>query len=87
LFNQIVEDRNLLEAYNICFMDVEWRYKNYNFFVSRPCDVYYILNFIETLVYKYDLLCQFETDETNKKSCLDVSILLNDFLSYFQILI
>lgn len=69
--------------YKICFFDVESRYKSYNFYLSNPVDLYYTLNFIEILLYKYNLKQEIET-ETDYSSVLNI---LNDFYNFFQIFI
>jgi hypothetical protein len=52
LFSLLDNTLHAYKDYSVCFFDVEQRYKSYNFFLSRPCDLYYTLNFIETLLYK-----------------------------------
>lgn len=39
--------------YDVVFFDVEWRYKNYNAYLSRVCDLYYLQNFLDMMLYKY----------------------------------
>ena len=42
--------------FQVLFFDTEWRYRNYNQYLSRTCDLYYIQNFVDMLLYKYQLL-------------------------------
>ncbi|MDR2189887.1 MAG: hypothetical protein LBP53_01535 [Candidatus Peribacteria bacterium] len=53
LYSLLEKDATLYADFSIAFFDVEWRYKNYNAYLSRTCDLYYIQNFIDILVYKY----------------------------------
>jgi len=55
LFAHIKEGNSEYTDYTICFFDAERRYKNYNFFLSRPLDMYYTLTLIENLLYKQSL--------------------------------
>lgn len=87
LFSILDDASHAYKDYSVCFFDVEQRYKSYNFFLSRPCDLYYTLNLIETLLYKQVLQSQLEGQETHKKSSLVVSSKLQDFYQFFQILI
>ena len=87
LFSILDNELHAYKDYAICFFDVEQRYKSYNFFLSRPCDLYYTLNLIETLIYKNSLKSQLSTDETHEKSSPVVSTKLQDFYQFFQILI
>jgi len=52
LFSILDNELHAYKDYAVCFFDVEQRYKSYNFFLSRPCDLYYTLNLLETLLYK-----------------------------------
>lgn len=74
LFSSL-NDMGSYQDYAICFFDLERWYKSYNFFLSRPCDLYYTLNFLETLLYKKSVDGQ-----------IDVSV-LQDFYHFFQIFI
>jgi hypothetical protein len=42
--------------FDVVFFDLERRYRNYNQYLSRTCDLYYIQNFIDMLLYKYQLI-------------------------------
>lgn len=81
LFSLLEEQKKSYQWYDICFFDMEWRYKNYNYYLSRTCDLYYILNLIEMFIYKYKLnyqlwLCSEEA-----------MIQLQNFCNFFQIFI
>ncbi|PJA48057.1 MAG: hypothetical protein CO170_03800 [candidate division SR1 bacterium CG_4_9_14_3_um_filter_40_9] len=87
LFSILDNELHAYKDYAVCFFDVEQRYKSYNFFLSRPCDLYYTLNLLETLLYKQGLKYQLGIDNSNKKSSPTISTKLQDFYQYFQILI
>jgi hypothetical protein len=53
LYSLLEKEEQLYEDFDIVFFDVEWRYKNYNAYLSRTCDLYYTQNFIDMLLYKY----------------------------------
>ncbi|MEI8092483.1 MAG: hypothetical protein WCG98_10430 [bacterium] len=48
----MMKEENYFPDYDIFFFDTERRYKTYNFFLSRPADLYYTLNLIESLIYR-----------------------------------
>ena len=81
LFYGMQEWENIYKDHEIFFMDAERRYKSYNMFLWRGLDLYYILNFIETIVYKKQLEAEYK-DET-----LDENDLLKTFANSFQIFI
>lgn len=60
LFSYVQDETNEYQDYEIMFFDAERRYKSYNLFLSRPWDMYYTLNFIETLLYKQSLESQIQ---------------------------
>lgn len=82
LFGLLEKKEETYNDYNIIFFDTEQRYKNYNQHISRTCDLYYILQQIETLVYTYDLRNQIKTGkyENAYKNLLQLA-------NYFQIFI
>lgn len=82
LFSYIQETTNEYQDYDILFFDAERRYKSYNLFLSRPQDMYYTLNFIETLLYK-----QFLEQETNAKTTKSNNQKIAAFYTSFQIFI
>ncbi len=55
LFSILKEEKHLYKNYGVCFFDSEMRYNSYNSFLSRSSDLYTILNFLESLYYKYIL--------------------------------
>lgn len=61
LFSLLDDEQSAYHNYDICFFDVEYRYKSYNMYLSRPCDVYYTLNFLDMLLYTYRLDSSNET--------------------------
>jgi len=83
LFSVITNDDKVYQDYDICFFDVEWRYKSYNFFLSSPCDFYYTLNFVETLIYKIKTDLQISKDIKWKDNLES----LQEFYNFFQIFI
>lgn len=54
----LLEQRERYQGYSVFFFDLEWRYKSYNFYLSRPYDFNYTLNYLDMLVYKYGLQYQ-----------------------------
>ncbi len=84
LFAFLENREKAFEDYGIIFFDTEWRYKNYNFFRSRPYDPNYTINYIEMLVYKYQLQLEY-----NKIHDSDYAHLVNfqqEFLMFIGIL-
>ena len=49
---------DVYKDFQIVFFDVERWYRNYNQYLSRTCDLYYIQNFVDMLLYKYELLTE-----------------------------
>ncbi|MDR0650671.1 MAG: hypothetical protein LBG59_04680 [Candidatus Peribacteria bacterium] len=66
LYSLLEKEGQTYADFDIVFFDVEWRYKNYNAYLSRRCDLYYTQNFIDMLLYKYTSL--HERESTDKKS-------------------
>lgn len=79
LFSYVKEEINEYQDYEIMFFDAERWYKSYNLFLSRPWDMYYTLNFIETLLYKQSLDSKTGNNEKEQK--------LPHFYNFFQIFI
>ncbi len=82
LFYSMQEGENVYKDHEIFFLDAERWFKSYNFFLSRPLDVYYVLNFIETLIYKKAL----ESEYLHRETTNDEKDLTN-FASSFEIFI
>lgn len=81
LFYHMQEGDSVYKDHEIFFMDAEWRYKSYNMFLSRGLDLYYILNFIETIIYKQE----FEAERNH--SPIDSNDSIHTFANSFQIFI
>jgi hypothetical protein len=56
LYALLEKEEQTYADFDIVFFDVERRYKNYNAYLSRTCDLYYTQNFIDMLLYKYPSL-------------------------------
>ena len=56
LYSLLEKDIETYKDFQILFFDTEWRYRFYNQYLSRTCDLYYIQNFVDMLLYKYELL-------------------------------
>ena len=56
LYSLLEKNLETYRDFQILFFDTEWRYRNYNQYLSRTCDLYYIQNFVDMLLYKYQLL-------------------------------
>ena len=56
LYSLLEKNLETYKDFQILFFDTEWRYRNYNQYLSRTCDLYYIQNFVDMLLYKYQLL-------------------------------
>jgi len=56
LYSLLEKDIETYKDFQILFFDTEWRYRFYNLYLSRTCDLYYIQNFVDMLLYKYELL-------------------------------
>ena len=74
LYSILQEDEHKYKNYDVCFFDTEMWYKWYNEYLSKPCDLYSILNFLEILFYKYKL------DE--QQDAIDV---LERFARFFEV--
>lgn len=59
LYNLFEKKDSIYLDYDIFFFDLEWWYRNYNQYLSRTCDLYYLQNFLDILLYKYQLLKDF----------------------------
>jgi len=74
LYSILQEQEHKYKNYDVCFFDTEMWYKWYNEYLSKPCDLYSILNFLEILFYKYTL------DE--QQDAIDI---LERFARFFEI--
>lgn len=74
LYTILQEQEHKYKNYDVCFFDTEMWYKWYNEYLSKPCDLYSILNFLEILFYKYSL------DE--QQDAIDV---LERFARFFEV--
>jgi len=74
LYSMLKNPEHKYRNYDVCFFDVEMWYKWYNDFQSQPCDLYPILSFLDTLLYKYTL-----DGEKNWQEALE------SFASFFEI--
>ncbi|MCX6822676.1 MAG: 3'-5' exonuclease [candidate division SR1 bacterium] len=95
----MMKEENHFPDYDIYFFDTERRYKTYNFFLSRPADLYYTLNLIESLLYREQVALEIKKSKQGKTSLIkegDHEVVedllaadkaLQDFHSFFQILI
>lgn len=73
----LLEQGERYQEYDIVFFDCEWRYKSYNFYLSRPYDLNYTLNYLDMLSYKYRLESELSPSEISTKK-------LNDFEGFKQ---
>lgn len=81
LYSIFEKQYEIYKDFQIVFFDVEWRYRNYNQYLSRTCDLYYIQNFVDMILYKYELLSKEKiTREESLKN-------LQDFDTFFTMFI
>ncbi len=93
----MMKEENHFPDYDIFFFDTERRYKTYNFFLSRPSDLYYTLNLIESLIYREQVALEILNSKNNSQLSTTEDFnsqqdetrinVLNDFHNFFQILI
>jgi hypothetical protein len=69
LYSLLEKEAPMYVDFAIAFFDLEWRYRNYNAYLSRTCDLYYIQNFIDMLVYKYQSLKVQKSEREEEKTC------------------
>lgn len=53
LYTLLEKEAEQYAEYAIVFFDLERWYKNYNAYLSRVCDLYYLQNFLDMMKYKY----------------------------------
>ena len=81
LYSLLEKDIDTYQDFQILFFDTERRYRFYNLYLSRTCDLYYIQNFVDMLLYKYELL-----QEKNLISSESLTI-LQEFDTFFTMFI
>ena len=81
LYSLLEKDVETYKDFQILFFDTERRYRNYNQYLSRTCDLYYIQNFVDMLLYKYELL-----QEKNLISSESLNV-LQEFDTFFTMFI
>ena len=81
LYSLLEKNIEAYQDFQILFFDTERRYRNYNQYLSRTCDLYYIQNFVDMLLYKYQLL------EEKNLSSDDAYTTLQEFDTFFTMFI
>ena len=81
LYSLLEKDIDTYQDFQILFFDTERRYRFYNLYLSRTCDLYYIQNFVDMLLYKYELL-----QEKNLISSESLTI-LQEFDTFFTMFV
>ena len=81
LYSLLEKNIETYQDFQILFFDTEWRYRNYNQYLSRTCDLYYIQNFVDMLLYKYELL------QKENLSSNDAFATLQEFDTFFTMFI
>ena len=87
IYTMIEEEQKIYAQYEIFFFDTEWRYKTYNFFLSRPYDMHYTLNAIEGLIYKQQLKKEIQEAKGETVTEQEKTEKLNSFYQIFQIFV
>jgi len=82
LFTSMQENETTFIDYDICFFDVENRYKSYNFFLSSPIDLYYTLNILESFLYQG----QVEQQTSKTPTAPELQEFVNTFQTWIGIL-
>ena len=78
----LLEQPERYQNYDIVFFDCEWWYKSYNFYLSRPYDLNYTLNYLDMLSYKYHLEHEISPDQEEKTQNLTT---VEEFRQFFTI--
>lgn len=81
LYSLLEKGTEIYKDFQVLFFDVERWYRNYNQYLSRTCDLYYIQNFVDMLLYKYELI---EENGLNDKDSLKI---LKEFDTFFTMFI
>ena len=80
----LLEQKEKYQDYSIVFFDCEWRYKSYNFYLSRPYDLNYTLNYLDMLSYKYRLENELSRGESEKEKNLTDFETFKQFFTVFM---
>lgn len=80
LYSILEKDEHTYADFDIVFFDVEWWYRNYNAYLSRTCDLYYIQNFVDMLMYKYNNIASSNGDTKGKQTLSDFDMFFTMFL-------
>lgn len=87
LYSYLQSKDTLYDDYAIVFCDVDRRYASYNNFMSRSFDIYYMLWFLDKLLYTYDLCIQTTTQKIKREEKRErVQWLYNSLQVFFGIL-
>lgn len=79
----LLEQQERYADYDIVFFDCEWRYKSYNFYLSRPYDFNYTLNYLDMLSYKFRFEYEVEQEAPIKKIQEKKLKLFEEFKQFF----
>lgn len=80
LFTSMQENEETYKDYDICFFDTEQRYKSYNFFMSSPIDLYYILNILESFIYQKTIDNQLQEKNIESNTLQEFTNLFQTFI-------
>lgn len=80
----LLEQKEKYQNYSIVFFDCEWRYKSYNFYLSRPYDLNYTLNYLDMLSYKYRLENELSQGDWEKEKNLTEFETFKQFFTVFM---
>ncbi len=79
----LLEQQERYADYDVVFFDVEWRYKSYNFYLSRPYDLNYTLNYLDMLSYKFRFECEVAQQGPAKEIQEKKLTLFEEFKQFF----
>lgn len=79
----LLEQQERYAGYDVVFFDMEWRYKSYNFYLSRPYDLNYTLNYLDMLSYKFRFECEVEQQSPIKEIQEKKLALFEEFKQFF----
>lgn len=86
LFTTMKDNQETFKDYDVCFFDVENRYKGYNFFLSSPIDLYYTLNILESFMYQQHVEQQINRQENQEADKEKLASFVNLFQTFIGIL-